>query len=107
MLPLDLCSSYEAFEKAAASADAAFGGAGVDYLVHNAGASQHSLAEETSAEVVEQLFQLNTLGPMHLTRAVLPHMLRRTKGRIVAVTSMSAKLPSPGQAAYAGALVAA
>lgn len=68
------------------------------------GASQHSLAEETSAEVVEQLFKLNTLGPMHLTRAALPHMLARGKGRIVAVASMSAKIPSPGQAAYAGAL---
>lgn len=38
VVPFDLCAPYEELEKAAAAADAAFGGAGIDYLVHNAGA---------------------------------------------------------------------
>lgn len=37
VVPFDLCAPYEELEKAAAAADAAFGGAGIDYLVHNAG----------------------------------------------------------------------
>lgn len=65
-----------------------------------AGASQHSLAEQTSAEVVAQMFALNTLGPINLTRAALPHMLTRRRGRIVVVSSMAGLVPSPGQAIY-------
>lgn len=37
VLPFDLCGSYADLERAAAAADAAFDGAGVDFLVHNAG----------------------------------------------------------------------
>ena len=38
VLPLDLCAPYAELHAAAVAADAAFDGAGVDYLVHNAGA---------------------------------------------------------------------
>ena len=41
VLPLDLCSPYAELHKAAVSADAAFDGAGVDYLLHNAGMWGH------------------------------------------------------------------
>ena len=37
MLPLDLNGPFSAMEEAAAVADQAFDGAGVDFLVHNAG----------------------------------------------------------------------
>lgn len=37
VLPFDLCSDYMELEKAAAAADQAFEGAGIDYLIHNAG----------------------------------------------------------------------
>ncbi|GLC37615.1 hypothetical protein PLESTB_001667600 [Pleodorina starrii] len=106
VLPFDLCSDYAELENAAAAADAAFGSAGVDFLVHNAGASQHALASETTAGVTDELMQLNAIGPIKLTRAVLPYMLQRNRGRIVVVGSMSSKLPSPGQAVYAAAKMA-
>lgn len=41
-----------------------------------AGASQHALAEDTTPEVTQKLFQLNTLAPINLTRALLPHILQ-------------------------------
>lgn len=37
LLPLDLVGPYEQLEVAAQQAFAAFGGQGVDYVVHNAG----------------------------------------------------------------------
>ena len=37
VLPLDLCSSAAQLHEAATEADNAFDGAGVDYLIHNAG----------------------------------------------------------------------
>lgn len=79
VLPLDVTAPPEALEAAAAAADAAFGGAGVDFLVHNAGASQHALAAETAAGVSRRLLELNALGAIALTRAALPRMLERNK----------------------------
>eukprot|EP00877_Chromochloris_zofingiensis_P006070 jgi/Chrzof1/1716/Cz10g18120.t1 len=101
ILPFDLCGPYSDLEAAAHSADQAFEGAGIDYIIHNAGASQHALCSTTTAAVTDQMFQLNTLGPIKLTRALLPHMLSRGKGRVVVIDSMAAKVPSPGQAVYA------
>jgi NADP-dependent 3-hydroxy acid dehydrogenase YdfG len=46
-------------------------------LVGVAGASQHALAAETTGQVAEKLLQLNTLAPIRLTQAVLPHMIKR------------------------------
>lgn len=41
-----------------------------------AGASQHALVEDTTSEVTQKLFQLNTLAPINLTQALLPYVLR-------------------------------
>ena len=41
-----------------------------------------------------------------LNQALLPHMLARGKGRIVVVSSMAGKVPSPGQAVYSAAKTA-
>jgi NAD(P)-dependent dehydrogenase (short-subunit alcohol dehydrogenase family) len=46
-------------------------------LVRCAGASQHALAAETTDSVAEALLEINTLAPMRLTHAALPHMLKR------------------------------
>ncbi|KIY95436.1 hypothetical protein MNEG_12525 [Monoraphidium neglectum] len=106
LLPLDVEGPQAALEAAAKEADAAFGSAGVDFLVHNAGASQHALAAETSREVAEKLLSLNALGPIALTRAALPQMLARRRGRVVVVASMAARVPTPGQAVYSAAKAA-
>ena len=52
------------------------------------------------------MFALNALGPIRLTQAALPHMLRRGRGRLVVIASMAAKVPSPGQAVYTAAKMA-
>jgi dehydrogenase/reductase SDR family protein 7 len=103
LLPLDVTGGAEALQAGADAAFAAFGGAGVDVLVHVAGASQHAAAEETSAEVAAALLAVNLTGPLGLARAALPAMLRAGRGRQVVVTSMSSVVPSPGQAVYAAA----
>ena len=100
VLPFDLCGSDSELEKAALAADSAFSGSGIDYLIHNAGASQHAMAEEVQSSVVDQMFALNTIGPIKLTQAVLPYLLKRGKGRLVVIASMAAKVPTPGQAVY-------
>lgn len=101
VLPLDVTGPFEDLQSAANRADALFSGAGVDYLIHNAGASQHALVEDTQPAVDLAMLQLNVVGPINLTHASLGHMLRRKKGHIVVVCSMAAKVPSPGQSTYA------
>lgn len=103
LLPLDLTGPPEALDQAAEKAFSAFDSSGVDYVVHNAGASQHAAAEDTSHEVAKSLINLNLLGPINLAKATLPLMLQRGSGRHVVVASMSAVVPSPGQAVYAAA----
>ena len=103
LLPLDLTGPADALDQAAEQAFSAFNSAGVDYVIHNAGASQHAAAEDTSHEVATSLINLNLLGPINLAKATLPLMLQRGSGRQVVVASMSAVVPSPGQAVYAAA----
>eukprot|EP00740_Mantoniella_antarctica_P016352 CAMPEP_0181390412 /NCGR_PEP_ID=MMETSP1106-20121128/25471_1 /TAXON_ID=81844 /ORGANISM="Mantoniella antarctica, Strain SL-175" /LENGTH=401 /DNA_ID=CAMNT_0023511321 /DNA_START=329 /DNA_END=1534 /DNA_ORIENTATION=+ len=77
------------------------GGGGVDYLFHVAGGSQHAAAEDTTDEVDRDMFELNTMSAIAITKAILPSMLARRSGCIVAVGSMAVKCPAPGQATYA------
>ena len=45
--------------------------------------------EETELAVDRHMFELNVLGTISLTKAVLPHMLERKCGQIVVVSSVS------------------
>lgn len=106
VLPFDLTGGEEALKEAVAQAEAMFGGAGVDYMVHNAGASQHCLAEECSDASLRGVFEINALAPIALSRHLLPRWMQRGRGRFVVVASMAGVVPSPGQAAYSGAKAA-
>ena len=50
---------------------------------------------------MQRMLELNTLGPLRLTRQVLEGMLTKGSGHIVVVSSMAAVVPAPGQATYA------
>ena len=60
--------------------------------MNNAGRAQRSLVEKTSLEVDRALFDLNLVGSISLTKAVLPHMIERHEGQIVVVSSVVGKL---------------
>jgi short-subunit dehydrogenase len=82
----------------ASDALAALGG--VDVLVNNAGIPKRRHTRELDAATVDTVMQVNFLGPIRLTLALLPQMLERGGGRIVNVSSVAATLSSPGEAAY-------
>ena len=63
----------------------------VDVLVNNGGRSQVSLIRKTSLEVEQALLGLNTVGTISLTKAVLPHMIKRRQGQLVIVSSLFGK----------------
>ena len=72
----------------------------VDVLVHNGGVSQRSLARDTSPEVDRRLMETNFLGPVALTKALLPSMLARRSGHVVVVSSLVGKIGTPLRSGY-------
>ena len=63
----------------------------VDILVNNGARGQLGLIRKTSLEVDRAILDLNTVGTISLTKAILPHMIERRKGQIVIVSSLSGK----------------
>ncbi len=72
----------------------------VDVLVNNAGESQSGPLEEIPLGALERVFQVNVLGPVHLTQLLLPGMRRRGYGRVVMVSSMLASFPLAYRSSY-------
>ncbi len=60
----------------------------VDVLVNNAGIGAGPLIQSTDEEIT-RIVDVNLLGPMLLTRALLPAMLERRHGRIISVASVA------------------
>lgn len=79
---------------------------GVDLLVNNAGVPRRCHITELDAESLESVMSVNYRAPARLTLALLPHMLARGSGHVVFVSSMAARLSSPGEAAYAASKAA-
>jgi short-subunit dehydrogenase len=61
----------------------------VDVAVNNAGANWVRPLAETSADEISHLLQVNLLGTMLLTQAVLPEMQQRHHGAIISVGSVA------------------
>jgi uncharacterized protein len=75
----------------------------IDLLVNNAGRLTGGLLEEQELDDVYAMFQVNLLGPIQLTRAVLPGMLERGRGKIVNNASISGYAYFPATSTYAAA----
>ncbi|MEC8832515.1 MAG: SDR family oxidoreductase [Bacteroidota bacterium] len=100
ILPLDL-NNHKGMEAIAQQAVSFYGK--VDILVNNAGISQRSLIKDTKLEVYEQLMDINYLGTVALSKAILPHFLTNQTGHFVTVTSLMGKFGSPYRSGYCGA----
>jgi 3-oxoacyl-[acyl-carrier protein] reductase len=70
-------------------------------LVATSGIHEVALLAEYEMESVERMLSINFLGPLAVTRALLPSMVARRRGSIVWVSSVRGELGDPGQVAYA------
>ena len=70
----------------------------IDVLVNNAGAG---FFEELSPEQIERSLRTNLVGPMNITRTVLPVMRKQRSGNVVTVTSTAGIVGQEFCSAYA------
>lgn len=75
----------------------------VDVLVNGAGWGRTAPFWEGTPEFWAKLVALNFVGPMQLTKALLPAMIERGSGRIVNVSSDAGRVGSLGETVYSGA----
>jgi NAD(P)-dependent dehydrogenase (short-subunit alcohol dehydrogenase family) len=76
------------------------GGRGLDVLVNNAGFALPGPLETLAEADVRQLFETNVFGLLAVTRAFLPAMRERGRGRVVNVGSIMGRVAMPLLGAY-------
>src|SRR6267378_1200905 len=72
----------------------------IDVLVNNAGVNYTAAVEDLSMEAWRAQFETNFFGVLRVTRAVLPQMRERRRGRILMMSSISGLVTAPTQGAY-------
>ncbi len=72
----------------------------LDILVNNAGIMMPRRFMDYSCEEFDQVMKVNFYGLFHVTRAVLPSMMERKRGKIINMASTAGKWGSMNQSAY-------
>jgi 2-hydroxycyclohexanecarboxyl-CoA dehydrogenase len=75
---------------------------GVDVLVNNAGIDTIEPFLESAEATWRRIVEVNYLGTVIVTRAVLDGMVERSYGRIVNISSDAGKVGSSGEVVYSG-----
>ena len=104
----------ESFDGIVAATLAKFGR--IDVLINNAGIGQASVREgrrdpirfwETTHEEWTRFVTVNAAAPINMARAVLPHMLKAGKGRVITVTTSLGTMVREGYLLYGSSKAAA
>ena len=88
-------TSAESIAAAVATVDRLTGGHGLDVLVNNAGFGLVGPMTEISDADLRRQYDTNVFGLMAVTRAFVPAMRDRGRGRIINVSSMGGKMTFP------------
>lgn len=88
-------AAVQATVEAITAAEGAFLG-----VVHNAGISLRGYFEDCDDDEIRKVFEVNLMGAMVVTRAVLPTMRQAGSGRLIFVSSVGARVASMGRTAY-------
>lgn len=99
-LPVDL-TKYDSIKDFAAAVLQRFGR--VDILINGAGWSKNTPFVDTDDAFWEKVINLNFVGPMRLTKLLLPQMMQQKFGKIVNVSSDAGRVGSLGETVYSGA----
>lgn len=73
---------------------------GANTLINIAGVAGFGLFANEQAEDIDRAFEINALAPLHLCRALLPHLLSQPHAHIVNVGSVFGTIAYPGHVVY-------
>lgn len=78
-------------------------GAGhIDVLINNAGVMPIGPFLEQSEQSIRSSIEVNLYGVLAGCQLVLPEMVKRRRGHVINIASMSGMIPVPGQVVYVG-----
>ena len=98
VVKLDVTSTQDA-EAAVTAAVDRFGG--IDVLVNNAASFEAGFFEELTPEQIERQLTVSLVGPMNVTRAVLPVMRTQSSGHVLTISSLAGLAGFEYNTAYA------
>ncbi len=75
----------------------------IDVLVNNAGTGFARSTEQASLEDIERIMDVNFMGVVRATKAVLPHMRRARSGHIINISSVGGLVGQPFNEVYCAA----
>jgi len=78
----------------------------IDVLVNNAAIATVAAVEDSDDELARGIMDTNFMGPLRLTRAVLPHMREQGAGRILLVSSVNGFIGLPFMSVYSASKAA-
>jgi short-subunit dehydrogenase len=96
-LVTDVSSSHEVFAAVRQVIDT-YGK--IDILINNAGYGVFENFEDASLETMEQMMDVNYMGTVRCTKAVLPYMLAANCGHIVNIASLAGKIGTAKSSGY-------
>eukprot|EP00057_Strongylocentrotus_purpuratus_P034400 XP_795038.3 PREDICTED: retinol dehydrogenase 8 [Strongylocentrotus purpuratus] len=67
----------------------------IDVLLNIAGLAIVGIPERITREQIDKVFNVNVIGTMRLTQAVLPHMKEKQSGKIITFSSVAGKIGAP------------
>lgn len=74
----------------------------IDVLLNNAGYGAYGLLEATPTDKIRRQFDVNVLGLLETTKAVLPHLRANGGGTVVNISSIGGKVTFPLGTLYHG-----
>lgn len=99
VLPLTVdVTDRNAVFAAVAQAKERFGG--IDVVINNAGYGLFGAIEEVTPEQFRRQLEVNVLGPLHVTQAVLPVLREQGSGHIIQISSIGGVVAFPLLGAY-------
>mgnify|MGYP001171534671 FL=1 len=67
----------------------------IDVLLNNAGYGAYGPLEATSIEKIRRQFDVNVIGLLDVTKAILPHFRQNKDGMVINVSSIAGKMAFP------------
>jgi NADP-dependent 3-hydroxy acid dehydrogenase YdfG len=100
VIPLDV-TNHDSMPAAVEKVKTTFGR--IDILFNNAGISQRSRCIDTDMAVYRTIMEVDVLGQIAMTKAVLPVMLEQGSGHLAVTSSVAGKIGAPMRTGYCAA----